>query len=105
MKIVANTILGAMQRHQDGKCSYDRALEDVSNAMNEYCDDRPIIGLMNLKDIRYIVQQIVRNKKQDVDKSYEFNVKIHQNEMRKIENLLEYMEHKSIKEHLAKNPN
>jgi len=105
MKLVANTILGAMQRHQDGQCSYDRALEDVSKAMNEYCDSRPIIGLMNLNDVRKIVQEIVRNKKQDADKSYEFNVKIHQNEMRRIENLLEYMNHESIKEHLAKNPN
>jgi hypothetical protein len=94
MKTVANEIFGVFEKYKNGQCTYDRALEDASNIMNKYADERPIVGYIKSKTLRSVLYDIFSCKKQNKEKSYIFDCEIHQNNMRLIEEM-----HESIIQH------
>ena len=81
MKIVVNEIFGVFERYKQGKCTYDRALEDASNIMNNYADERPIVGYVKSGTLKQTLSEVLRNKKPNEEKSYIFDCKIHKNDM------------------------
>jgi hypothetical protein len=87
-KLVANEIFGILANYKEGKCSYDRALEDAGYKINELFQKQPIIGYIRADALRVALSEIVSNKKQNAEKSYLFNCQIHQNEMGVIERAL-----------------
>jgi len=91
MKIVANEIFGVFEKFKSGQCSYDRALEDASKIMDKYADERQIVGYVKSGTLKKVLTEVIENKKQNAEKSYIFDCKIHQNEMGDIVRMYESM--------------
>jgi len=89
MKIVANEIFGVFEKHKNGQCSYDRALEDVSRILDKYADEREIVGYVKSGTLKKVLFEIIQNKKINTDKDYIFDCKIHQNEMSNVVRMYE----------------
>lgn len=81
MKSTANEIFGIFEKYKSGQCSYDRALEDVSNIINKRADERHIVGYVKSGTLKKVLSEIIQNKKPNAEKSYIFDCTIHQNEM------------------------
>ncbi len=87
MKLVANEIFGFFEKYKSGQCTYDRALEDASNTMNKYADERPIVGYAKSGTLKSVIFEILKNKKINEDKSYIFDCKIHTNEIETLQRI------------------
>lgn len=87
MKLIANEIFGAFNRYKEGKCSYDKALEDASYIINKYADERPIVGYVKSGTLKKVLSEVLQNKKVSDEKSYVFDCKIHQNEINSIQRM------------------
>lgn len=81
MKIVANEIFSIFQKHKNGECTYDRALEDASNIMNKYADERTIVGYVKSGELKNVLSEVLNNKKQNEQKFFMFDCKVHRNEI------------------------
>jgi hypothetical protein len=77
MKMVSNEIFGVFERYKRGECTYDRALEDVSNIINKYANEKPIVGYVQSGAVKKIFAEILNNKKPNPDKVFLFDCKIH----------------------------
>jgi len=88
MKDVANEAFGIFEKYKNGQCTYDKALEDVSNLLKKKADERPIVGYVKSGAIKNLLYQVYSNKKVDPEKTYMFDCKLHQNEMQDIERIL-----------------
>jgi len=91
MKIVANEIFSVFEKYKEGKCSYDRALEDASNIINKYSDERPIVGYIKSGSLKKSLSELINSKKPNEEKSYIFDCKIHQNEIDTIQRIYDSM--------------
>lgn len=40
LKLIANEIFGIFENYKNKKCTYDKALEDVSKILNDYRDNK-----------------------------------------------------------------
>ncbi len=81
MKIIANEIFGIFEKFSKGQCTYDKALEDISNIINKHADERQIVGYVKSGALKKVLAEIIENKKINLEKSHIFDCKIHQNEM------------------------
>ena len=88
MKLVANEIFGIFEKYKDGKCSYDRALEDVSKVIETHADNKPIVGYVKSNTIKKVLNEVIKNKKVNSIKSYIYDCQIHQNEIEDIQRIL-----------------
>lgn len=91
MKLVANEIFGVFEKYKEGKCSYDRALEDVSNIFTKHSNERPIVGYVKSGALKKALSEVLGNKKKNEDKGYIFDCKIHQNEIGTIQRMYDSM--------------
>ncbi len=87
-KLTANEIFGIFEKFKKGECSYDRALQDASTIINNYSDQRSIVGYVKSGLLKKIFLDIFTNKKENEKQSYIFDCRIHQNEMNDIERML-----------------
>ncbi len=87
-KLAANDIFAVFEKHKRGECSYDRALEDAAKEIHKYCNSRPLAGYIKSGNIRDILSEVYSSKKQNEEKNYMFDCKVHQNEMDMIERIL-----------------
>lgn len=87
-KSAANEVFGAFEKHNSGKCSYDRALEDAGRAINKYADERQIVGYATSGRLKELLNKIWESKKVNEKESYLFDCKIHRNEMDLLERIL-----------------
>ncbi len=88
MKSVANEIMGVFEKHKDGECTYDKALEDISVIINKYADTRPIVGYVKSGMVREVLQAVWKSRVINPKETYMFDCKIHQNQMQEAERIL-----------------
>lgn len=91
MKLVANEIFGVFEKYKDGKCSYDRALQDVSSIVNKHADERPIVGYVKSGTLKKVLAEVLANKKPNEDKPYILDCKIHQYEIETMQRMYDSM--------------
>lgn len=91
MKTIANEIFGIFEKFKEGKCTYDKALEDASKIMSDHSDKRPIIGYIKSGTLRDTLHEIVKNRKQNLEKPYTFNCEISHGIMDNAERMLKSM--------------
>ena len=91
MKDVANEIFGVFEKYKSGKCSYDRALEDASKIIDRYSDERTIVGYVKSGSLKKALSEVINSRKNNVEKPYIFDCKIHQNEMQDLMRMYDSM--------------
>lgn len=68
MKAIANEIFGVFEKHKKGECTYDRALEDVSNIIEKHANSK----LNYNKDTHILVPiQGIKNRMEHIKKCVE----------------------------------
>jgi hypothetical protein len=91
MKLVANEIFGVFENYKKGQCSYDRALEDVSNIITKHSDERQIVGYVKSGTLKNALAEVLSNKRPNKEKPYMLDCKIHQNEIEAIQRMYDSM--------------
>ena len=76
LKMIANDIFGVFEKHQNGQCTYDRALEDAGLLFKEHAEKRPIVGYVASGKIREILYKVFTNRE------------LNQNDIKLIERIL-----------------
>lgn len=91
-KDIANEALGIFERYKEGKCSRDKALEDVANLFEKKANERPIIGYVKGTTLRTVLDQILRNRVLCTEKWVNsYNCIIHKNDMDDIEQMRKHL--------------
>lgn len=93
MKLVANNIFGVFEKYKAGQCTYDRALEDVSKIIEEYSDQRPIVGYVKSGVLKDLLFSLLRTKKQNKEKSHLFEFELHNNAVDQLTRIYELIQH------------
>lgn len=87
-KEIANDILGVFERYSNGKCTRDKALEDVSKLITDFADKRKIVGYVQTGTLGPVLKNIVSDKKPDQDNYGYYKIKLHQLDIDAVEKML-----------------
>lgn len=87
-KSEANELLGIFERYMKGECTRDRALEDIAYKTHDILQRRSIVGYVKSNMLGDLLRKIYNDKKQNPEKTYMYDCKIHQNDIMDMERIL-----------------